>query len=135
MPLCPAFLWPTRPLPFASPHVCAESLAIPEEVKHEAGAHGGVVQEVSHSLTEAILGRTHVLYVTRVQKERFEREADYDAVKDAFIITKETMTKVRRSLRKKASRRVGRWGNHPSLNVKLILCATAPFTWIYVDST
>jgi carbamoyl-phosphate synthase/aspartate carbamoyltransferase len=89
--LCHAFLSPTLLL---SPHVHAESLAIPEEVKHEAGAHGGVVQEVSHSLTEAILARTHVLYVTRVQKERFEREADYDAVKDAFIITKETMAKV-----------------------------------------
>lgn len=54
----------------------------------------GVAQVESTVLTDDILARTDVLYVTRVQKERFERPEDYDAVKDAFIITKDTLSKV-----------------------------------------
>lgn len=38
-----------------------------------------------------VIGDTDVLYVTRVQKERFEREADYEAVKGAFVITPATL--------------------------------------------
>ncbi len=34
---------------------------------------------------------TDVLYVTRVQKERFEDPQAYDQVKDAYVITPETM--------------------------------------------
>jgi aspartate carbamoyltransferase catalytic subunit len=37
------------------------------------------------------LPESDVLYVTRVQKERFENQADYDSVKDAFVITPDTM--------------------------------------------
>jgi aspartate carbamoyltransferase catalytic subunit len=48
----------------------------------------------TNQLDEA-LGETDVLYVTRVQKERFEDPASYDAVKDSFHITKETLEKVK----------------------------------------
>jgi aspartate carbamoyltransferase catalytic subunit len=34
---------------------------------------------------------TDVLYVTRVQKERFEDQAEYESVKHAFVITPDTM--------------------------------------------
>ena len=37
---------------------------------------------------EEVLPKADVLYMTRVQKERFENEADYDKVKDAFLLTK-----------------------------------------------
>jgi aspartate carbamoyltransferase catalytic subunit len=39
------------------------------------------------------LPQTNVLYVTRVQKERFENPAEYDKVKDEFIITPHTLTR------------------------------------------
>ena len=39
-----------------------------------------------------VIGDTDVLYVTRVQKERFSDEADYEAVKGAFVITPETLS-------------------------------------------
>jgi aspartate carbamoyltransferase len=39
--------------------------------------------------------QTDVLYVTRVQKERFESEADYNRVKDAFIIDAKTMKRAK----------------------------------------
>ena len=39
-----------------------------------------------------VIGDTDVLYVTRVQRERFADEADYEAVKGAFVITPETLS-------------------------------------------
>ena len=39
-----------------------------------------------------VIGDTDVLYVTRVQKERFSDEASYEAVKGAFVITPETLS-------------------------------------------
>lgn len=41
------------------------------------------------------MGQIDVLYMTRVQKERFPTQAEYDAVKDVFKITPETMAMVR----------------------------------------
>ena len=38
-----------------------------------------------------MLAETDVLYVTRVQKERFEDLTVYESVKGAFVITPETM--------------------------------------------
>jgi aspartate carbamoyltransferase catalytic subunit len=38
-----------------------------------------------------VLSTTDVLYVTRVQKERFENPSDYESVKNAYTITPETM--------------------------------------------
>jgi hypothetical protein len=40
------------------------------------------------------MGQIDVLYMTRVQKERFPSQAEYDAVKDVFKITPETMAMV-----------------------------------------
>ena len=41
---------------------------------------------------DGVIGDTDVLYVTRVQKERFSDEASYEAVKGAFVITPETLS-------------------------------------------
>ena len=41
---------------------------------------------------DGVIGDTDVLYVTRVQKERFSDEASYEAVKGAFVITPGTLT-------------------------------------------
>lgn len=42
---------------------------------------------------DAILPQTNVLYVTRVQKERFDNPDEYEKVKDSFVITPHTLTK------------------------------------------
>jgi carbamoyl-phosphate synthase/aspartate carbamoyltransferase/dihydroorotase len=36
-----------------------------------------------------------VLYVTRVQKERFDDQNEYESVKDAFVITPEIMERAK----------------------------------------
>ena len=45
-----------------------------------------------------VLPETDVLYVTRVQKERFEKAADYEKVKGAYVITPETMKAARKDM-------------------------------------
>lgn len=46
---------------------------------------------------EAVLSETDVLYVTRVQKERFSDAAEYERLKNVFCITAGTMKKLKKS--------------------------------------
>ena len=43
------------------------------------------------ALTPDLIAQTDVLYVTRVQKERFTRQEDFDAVKDIFVVNASTL--------------------------------------------
>ncbi len=72
-------------LHFVSP----EQLRMPAKVTDELTARG--ISYVEHTSLSAVLPETDVLYVTRVQKERFEDLALYESLKHAFIITPETM--------------------------------------------
>lgn len=71
-------------------YVSPEILKIPLEIIDEVDKKG--VPQAESSTLEPVLPRTDVLYVTRVQKERFEELSDYELVKSAFIITPETLT-------------------------------------------
>lgn len=71
-------------------YVSPEILKIPLEIIDEVDKKG--VPQAEFSTLEPVLPRTDVLYVTRVQKERFEELSDYELVKSAFIITPETLT-------------------------------------------
>ena len=71
-------------------YVSPESLSMPEEVKEYVGSRG-VAQREFFTLDADVLAETDVLYMTRVQKERFATTADYDAVKDIFRITPQVM--------------------------------------------
>ncbi len=70
-------------------YVSPDILRMPAEVMDEV-AGKGIVQHEFPNL-EAILPETDVLYVTRVQKERFENPEDYDKVKDAFVVNPQIM--------------------------------------------
>ncbi|MBN1287609.1 MAG: aspartate carbamoyltransferase [Anaerolineae bacterium] len=65
--------------------VAPAALRMPEEVIAFVRAKGVEVCE-TETLDEA-LGATEVIYWTRVQEERFEDRAEYEAIKDAFIMT------------------------------------------------
>jgi aspartate carbamoyltransferase catalytic subunit len=45
-----------------------------------------------------IIGTVDVLYVTRVQRERFSDQALYDSVKDHYIITPELMEQAKEKM-------------------------------------
>jgi carbamoyl-phosphate synthase/aspartate carbamoyltransferase/dihydroorotase len=70
-------------------YVSPESLRMPAELVEEVDAKG--IGQTETADLAAVLPDTDVLYVTRVQKERFDDPADYDAVKDSYVITNDTM--------------------------------------------
>ena len=73
--------------------VSPDQLRLPEDVVGELD-EAGADYKIHRSL-EAMLPRTDILYVTRVQRERFEDPAEYEKVKDAYVITPETMRRAR----------------------------------------
>ena len=74
--------------PKAAPH--AASLAMPQDIVQELESEG--IAQTHHSeLTTDIISSTDVLYVTRIQKERFESAEQYDAVKGMYVVTLDTL--------------------------------------------
>lgn len=70
-------------------YVSPEILRMPSEIKGEL-KETGVPQQEYHSLEEP-LPTTDVLYVTRVQKERFDDPEAYEKVKGTYIISSATL--------------------------------------------
>lgn len=71
-------------------------LKMPSEVTEELDAAGVSYQEVS-SLDE-VIESTDVLYVTRVQKERFDDPGQYESVAGAYVITPETLVPAKKDM-------------------------------------
>ncbi len=69
--------------------VSPEILRMPLDVLNEVKDHGRPVRE-TYDVHDVIKG-VDVLYVTRVQRERFADQAQYDSVKDYYVITPELM--------------------------------------------
>lgn len=76
-------------------YVSPASLRMPAEVKAAARC----TSSEHDYLTDEILQETDILYVTRVQKERFSDLEEYEKVKDAFIISPSTLRKMKDSAR------------------------------------
>lgn len=74
-------------------YVSPDILQMPTEVVAELERAG--IRTNAYNALAPCLADTDVLYVTRVQKERFEDEALYNALKHAFVITGETMAKAK----------------------------------------
>lgn len=70
-------------------YVSPEILRMPREVMEEVAAKG--IPQAEYNTLEEVLPETDVLYVTRVQKERFEDPAEYEKVKDAYVIDPQVM--------------------------------------------
>lgn len=77
-------------------YVSPEILRMPKEVMDEV-AEKGIPQAEYGSLAE-VLPETDVLYVTRVQKERFEDPAAYESVKGAFVVDSEIMKAAKKEM-------------------------------------
>lgn len=74
-------------------YVSPEQLKMPVELVKELEGRG--VKQHAHGSLDGVLEQTDVLYVTRVQKERFEDLAVYEALKHAFVITPEVMQRAK----------------------------------------
>ena len=81
-------LYDTR-LSFVSPDI----LRLPAELKDELLEAGRPIAETER--VEDIIADADVVYVTRVQKERFADLREYEAVKDFYEITPEIMSRAK----------------------------------------
>ena len=71
--------------------VSPEELKLPDFVKHEVIEKNGLAYRETASLEEAI-GDLDILYMTRIQRERFEDLSVYERLKDVYILTAEKMS-------------------------------------------
>jgi aspartate carbamoyltransferase len=74
-------------------YVSPDILRMPPEILTELKANGS--EQSEYSDLETILPSTDVLYVTRVQKERFEDPNVYENVRGAYVITPDTLQRAR----------------------------------------
>jgi aspartate carbamoyltransferase len=70
-------------------YVSPEILSMPPEIIEELNAQG--VEQTEYTILDQVLPGTDVLYVTRVQKERFADLTDYQKVAGAYVIDPKTM--------------------------------------------
>lgn len=66
--------------------IAPEELRVPESVRTDLLLKGDVRFEETESLEEA-MPKLDILYMTRVQRERFFNEDDYVRLKDSYILT------------------------------------------------
>lgn len=77
-------------------YVSPDILKMPREVMDEVAEKG--IPQTEYSTLEKVLPETDVLYVTRVQKERFENADDYEKVKSAYVIDPGIMKAAKRDM-------------------------------------
>ncbi|KAM3932599.1 multifunctional protein CAD isoform 2-T2 [Leptodactylus fuscus] len=77
-------------------YVTPRSLRMPSNIIHFV-ASKGIKQEEFDSIEEA-LPDTDVLYMTRIQKERFESKEEYDKCFGQFVLTPHIMTRAKKKM-------------------------------------
>ena len=78
--------------------ISPEELEIPEYIKEEVFEKKGISYEQVRTIDE-VIGKLDILYMTRVQKERFFNEADYIRLKDTYILDVPKLKKAKEDLR------------------------------------
>ena len=76
--------------------VSPESLRLPRSVRYDLHESGAQVRE--HEDLDAVLPNLDVLYVTRIQRERFPDEEEYEAVAGEYSIDMDTLEAARDDL-------------------------------------
>lgn len=78
--------------------IAPEELRLPNYMKQEVCDKLGVPYKEVESLEE-VIDDLDVLYMTRVQKERFLDEEDYERVKDCFVLTADKLRNAKPGMR------------------------------------
>ena len=77
--------------------ISPEELKVPSYVKNDALKKRGIPYEQTTDL-EQVIGDLDILYMTRVQRERFFNEEDYLRLRDSYILTPEKLKKAKADL-------------------------------------
>ncbi len=78
--------------------IASKNLVLPEYMIQELEANPKLTYSFAESLEEAI-SSLDVLYMTRVQKERFDTEAEYERCRGHFILDKKVMSLAKENMR------------------------------------
>ena len=74
-------------------YVSPDTQRMPPEIIAELGEKG--LSQSEYTALDPVLAEADVLYVTRIQKERFADQAEYESVKNSYMITSDTLKKVK----------------------------------------
>ncbi|KAI8435053.1 hypothetical protein MSG28_003468 [Choristoneura fumiferana] len=77
-------------------YVSPPGLGMPKHIT-DFVASKGIPQKVFERL-EDVLADTHVLYMTRIQRERFESQEEYEKASGVLVVTPQLMTRARRRM-------------------------------------
>ncbi len=77
--------------------ISPEELKLPDYIKEETLMKKGILFEETGDLEEA-MPALDILYMTRVQQERFFNEADYIRLKDSYILTEDKLCNAKADL-------------------------------------
>ena len=77
--------------------ISPEELRVPEYIREDVLEKNGYEYKEVDSLDD-VMGELDILYMTRVQRERFFNEEDYIRLKDFFILTPETMNLAKKDM-------------------------------------
>lgn len=78
--------------------VAPPQLALPREYTEYCSAHG-IEQNYSNELSPEVIAQSDIIYMTRVQKERFTDEEDYESIKDAFVLSADMLDVARDNMK------------------------------------
>lgn len=77
--------------------ISPEELRLPSYIVHDVLEKKGMSYEETQDL-EAVMPKLDILYMTRVQRERFFNEADYIRLKDSYILTLDKLKNAKEDL-------------------------------------
>ena len=76
--------------------VSPKSLKMPAEITADLRSRGAEIEETED--VEKALSVSDIVYVTRVQRERFENPEDYEKVKGVYIIDREMINRAKKGI-------------------------------------
>ena len=78
--------------------IAPEELAMPEEYKLYCRQHG--IKYIEHEdFNEDVIAGADIIYMTRVQKERFSDLMEYERVKDVYILKNDMLGKAKENMK------------------------------------
>lgn len=77
--------------------VAPKELRLPEGIREELKAKGMLAVE-SEELTKDIIAKSDILYCTRVQQERFADPAQYERLKDTYIVDNKILSSAKKHM-------------------------------------
>ena len=77
-------------------YVSPQGLEMPNRIQKYIRSKG--IEQTEHRDINEVLDTTDILYVTRIQKERFKSEKEYDRVKGSYVIDAKLLAKAKNDL-------------------------------------